>query len=229
MTADLFTRLAHRALGDGGLTMLPDLEPEPPGDEDVAESACGADTPLAPDVPRTADAMRPPAGRAVTDPVRPPAGHAVADPARTTPATPVAPPAVLLRVPEIRPDPVPPELAPDTPQPFLPADAAVAPIPLPVEVGRDDGPAAPGARQLRARPGILEPLPLPTTGAPAPPPDRQPAQAADPGTSVEVTVGRIEIRVRPPAQGDSAGSRRTAGPAPALTLEEYLRRRETSS
>jgi hypothetical protein len=63
----------------------------------------------------------------------------------------------------------------------------------------------------------------------APTPDRRPAVAADQRTSVEVTVGRIEIRVRPPAQGDTSGSRRAVSPEPALTLEEYLRRREPST
>ena len=93
MTADLFTRLAHRALGDGGLTMLPDPEPEPPRDEDIVEPACDADTPPAPDAPRTVDAMRPPAGAdtppapdapRTVDAMRPPAEHVVADPAPAT-------------------------------------------------------------------------------------------------------------------------------------------------
>ena len=108
MTADLFTRLAHRALGDGGLTMLPDPEPEPPRDEDIVEPGYDADTPLAPDAPRTVDAMRTPAGAdtplapdapRTVDAMRPPAEHVVADPVSATP--------VLLRVPEAPPSPVP--------------------------------------------------------------------------------------------------------------------------
>jgi hypothetical protein len=64
---------------------------------------------------------------------------------------------------------------------------------------------------------------------PAPSQDHQlPAPAAESRTSVEVTVGRIEIRVRPPANSGTAGSHRAASPPPALTLEEYLRRREAS-
>ena len=108
------------------------------------------------------------------------------------------------------------------------AAGAVALVPPPAEASRDDVPADAAAGQPGPRPAILEPLPLPVIEPPAAPPDRQPTQAADSGTSVEVTVGRIEIRVRPPAQSNTAGSRPAVSPPPALTLGDYLRSREAS-
>jgi hypothetical protein len=50
-----------------------------------------------------------------------------------------------------------------------------------------------------------------------------------PRPSVEVTIGRVEVRVRPPSAPQR--EQREAAPArpSALSLEEYLRRRESSS
>lgn len=51
-----------------------------------------------------------------------------------------------------------------------------------------------------------------------------------PAPAVEVSVGRIEIRVRPPAAGRGVASDRTVnGPAPAMPLDEYLSRRGESA
>ena len=216
MTPDLFTRLAYRAIGDAGLTMRPEPEPEPARyDDDAVGPASEADAPPVLDTSAAADAMRSPADQ--------PGKQVATGPVRR----PVMP--VLLPVPGPRPDPAPADLAPTTPRPVRPAAATLSSRSGPGEAASDDGPADADTRPLRYRAGMLEPPPLPVIEPPALALDRQPALGADPRTSVEVTVGRIEIRVRPPAPGDTVGSRRAASPAPALSLEEYLRRREASS
>lgn len=215
MTADLFTRLAHRAIGGAGVTVQPAPEPEPAwGDEDAIEVATEADTPPATDAP-AADAAGSPAPR--------PAAPAVASPV-PGPVTPV-----LVPLPGPQADPVPGSPVLAASPSAGPAAAAPPPVPERPEAGNDHSPAVAGTGEPRQRAGTLEPPPVPVIEPPARPPDHRPAPAAAAQTSVEVTVGRIEIRVRPPAHGDTGRPRPAASPAPALPLEEYLRRRETSS
>jgi hypothetical protein len=216
MTADLFTRLAHRAIGGAGITVQPAPEPEPVWDEeDTMDLASEVDAPPATDAPPTTDAVHSPA------PV--PAGPAVASPV-PGPVTPVSVP-----LPGRPADPVPGSPVVATP-PSARASAAAPPlVPDPADPGNDSSPAGAGTAQLRQRAGTLEPPPMPLIGPHARPPDHRPAPPTTPHTSVEVTVGRIEIRVRPPAHGDTGRPRPAVSPAPALLLEEYLRRREASS
>lgn len=228
MTADLFTRLACRAIGEAGRT-TPALEPEPVLDDPVRDGEDAVEPGGEPDAPPVPDAV--PAVRAATpSPDQAAAGPA---PSQQTP--------VLLPVPGagLRPDSVPDDDAPAVSWAARPAAAAAGPPPQPLrpaaehapatyrrpEAGRPEGPADTAAAPPRPT-GPLRPSLLPVIESSVPGPDRRPAAAADQRTSVEVTIGRIEIRVRPPVPGGTAGSRRAVSPEPALTLEEYLRRRE---
>ena len=216
MTADLFTRLAHRAIGVVGVTMQPAPEPEPVWDEgDALELATEVDAPPATGAPPAAGAVRFPAPL--------PSAPVVAGPV-PGPVTPV-----LVPMPGPPADPVPGNPVLATPPSALASAVAPPPLPDPADVNSDSSRADAGTEQPRQRTGALEPPPMPVIGPPARAPERRSAPAATPHTSVEVTVGRIEIRVRPPAHEDTGRPRAGVGPAPALPLEEYLRRREASS
>jgi len=76
---------------------------------------------------------------------------------------------------------------------------------------------------------VVPPLRNAPSVEPDPPVARERHDPA-PVPDVEVSVGRIEIRVRPPAAERGVASDRTAkGPTPAMPLDEYLRRREESA
>ncbi|HEY5676906.1 MAG TPA: hypothetical protein VIR81_08975, partial [Myxococcales bacterium] len=73
------------------------------------------------------------------------------------------------------------------------------------------------------QPGVAlaAPSPLPQRREPAAP--RRAPAPAEPGPTVQVTIGRVEVRAVPPAAPSPAPVRRTG---PAISLEDYLHRRD---
>lgn len=73
------------------------------------------------------------------------------------------------------------------------------------------------------QPGVAlaAPSPLPQRREPAAP--RRAPAPAEPGPTVQVTIGRVEVRAVPPAAPSPAPGRRTG---PAISLEDYLHRRD---
>jgi hypothetical protein len=77
-------------------------------------------------------------------------------------------------------------------------------------------------------PTAAAPALRPEAPLPAEPPRRQSEPSAVPAR-VEVTIDRVEVRVRPPVSPHAHSRGAEPAPVTTLTLEEYLRRRETGS
>ncbi|GAA0311681.1 hypothetical protein [Kineococcus aurantiacus] len=231
---DLFTRLAARALGVGApvvdARVLEDPGPLPDPDREL-----GADPGVdhAPVPPPAAPVLRPsptaPAAREQPAPAPvhadTPAPEAPRTPVPTTPHPPhrTPPPPVLAPVPVIvpagRPGPLP--VSVDDPPDVALLRGGTVPDGV-VAVAQVPRSATTGALVLTPRPAPAGPPDLPD------PPDRPAPPTAAP--TVHVTVGRIEVRLHPPLRASRDGD--PAAPpaaAPALSLEEYLRRREEPS
>ena len=229
MSTDLFDRLAQRALSEATPSLRAEPEPDPgpiPWDDEPAVAVAHPEATTEPVaatgvLPSLKSLPAPLTGGPVSR------GPAVPDePSRSEIVRLIPIPAII---PPTRGSPAPPA-APDAGQvPTMGRRTTTDPS---TSTGTErhgmvDRPQRVPDRGVPPTP-VLRPAP-PTAASPAAPT----ASRVDPPVSpaVEVTVGRLEIRVRPP----SAGERTTAkqpdrGPAPAraLTLEDYLRSRETT-
>jgi hypothetical protein len=226
MSTDLFDRLAQRALSEATPSLRAEPEPDPgPWDDEpaiaVVEPEVTTEPVAATGVPPSPHRLPSPL---TGDPL--PRGPAVRDaPARSEIVRLVPIPAII-----------PP--TPGTPAPAAAADAGRVPTmdrrtttnpPTstdPERPGVVDRPRSVSDRGVPPTP-VLRPAP-PTAAPPAAPI----APRVDPQVSpaVEVTVGRLEIRVRAPSAGERTAAKqpdRGPAPAPELTLEDYLRSRET--
>jgi hypothetical protein len=220
-------RLALRALADAAPSLRVEPEPEPAFGGDVeAEAAAPAGRPGSDSVAQTASPV------AAREDDRPPT---IVHRETVAPEAPAPPP--LMPMPSIVPvtvarvdAPPPVAPAPERSESVVPADVARAPA-LGTSRDRPGGQAAPPllrpqvSAQLRPPVGDLIAAPA----APAPPPRRDRPGSVLSGPPVEVTIGRVEIRVAPPAADRSERAQPAPAPPPALSLEEYLRRREASS
>jgi hypothetical protein len=212
---DLFIRLAERALAETSraleATTLPEPAPFAGDDEDVTVAAePGSGTPTTARAEDQRPAATPtvgPRGRRGPTGEAGAAGHDRLVGARLVPVA---------------------SVVPATPE--RPSSQAVSD---PVEPTAAQGPS-PGP--VRTRPVPSAPVLRPAAPAPPPPvtvPPRTSDRTEPPAApAVDVTVGRIEIHVRPPApstalHGDEPAAR--ARPATPMTLEEYLRRREAAT
>jgi hypothetical protein len=227
--SDLFTRLAERALRRGPAGLRSGLQPSEPLDGDEQEEE------IVVDVAPTSTA-EPPA-RAAAQATPEPAGErtvVLVTPAQTPPEEPAPtraaphpePPATepgrgdragRSVVPEPAVHAAPEMPAPATARAHEPA-APITPHASVAPPARDDETA-----RLRLTPAELPRFDGPSAGAAA---RGEPQPALPP---VEVTIGRIEVRVRPPVVSRPAPAVPALAPEPALSLQEYLRRREASS
>lgn len=222
-------RLAQRALGETAGSLR--TEPEPDvgfgAVEEIGEPA----------VPATADESRRGERGGAWSPSVPESGQLVTEVAREgTSGPPAAPP--LAPIPSI----VPPSSV-DDPRATLPDALETAPLapaapPTPAGARVRETPGGGralriGAHQVAAR---VTPSPRSASGhliAPPPAPSSHPRreradqQAAI--TSIDVSIGRVEVRVRAPAAPTRERRDRIPVPQPALPLDEYLRSREASS
>ena len=218
---DLFTRLSQRAIGEGGLVVH--AQHGPPSDLDNDEAATDPAETSEPQIERapSADARDPgpPVAEPIALPIPAPKEHGAEQPlsARLAPMPVIIPPSVTTPVARSPIGATPPVTGMTTSWPAPRAVAAVDSIPaeleerpLPVRV---------------VRPPALEPPPAPPGPAAVSESTRERSMTFDGRPVVEVTVGRIEVRVRPPVPPAADRARRPGGPAPALTLEEYLNRR----
>jgi hypothetical protein len=221
--SDLFTRLAQRAIGGAATSMRAELEPDEAfgAAEEVEQEAVtdrgsgdppGAVPGVAPIVP--GDTTAPVSAERAAEGVPRPA------------ATPLTP------VPSI----VPPSVIRER----APALAGLSESTSPPPPAR--GPQPAGARAPRrrlgelvtpARPALESSRPVagdlhPPRPQPLAPPRREPPAPPAAGPSVEVTIGRVEVRVRPPGAPEAGRREPSPAPQPALSLDEYLRRRESS-
>jgi hypothetical protein len=222
--SDLFTRLAQRAIGGAAASMRAELDPDEVfgAAEDVEHEAvadAGSGEP-----PRTAPGVAPVVPGDTAAPV---VSERAAKRAPQPPATPLTP------VPSIVPPSIIRERVPalaDISEPSLPPPPGVRsqPVAARASLHRPGEPAAPpraAPEPLRPVPGALHP-PLPQ---PAAPPRREPPAPPPVGPSVEVTIGRVEVRVRPPGAPEPGRREPSPAPLPALSLDDYLRGRESSS
>jgi len=224
--SDLFTRLAQRARQES--VALMQAEPMPPpafGEDEQPEGRVASAAPLA-DVPPARKAAAPvatvqPLGR------EPSARAGLTDEGRRTP------PAPLVAMPAVVPPPRHENSGHEKADGMLPAP----PSPLVREhttverterIGQAEPRAAsvlvPSPPTAEASP-LLPPLPPPPSEATS---SRRDAPRDAEPRSIEVTIGRVEIRVRPPAPVPGTSGAREVALAPALSLEEYLRRRDVS-
>jgi|GEM_PF-5704620 len=225
--SDLFSRLAQRAraAGGGGLRVHAEIEPqhgliddedEDVGGEPVAAAEPGWTEPVAPTVTPRASFSAIDSERPETERPRP--FEVVTRELRLMPMPLVVPPSADA------------ESFASGVQPVASSPTAGRVVatgtPRPVPVSR---PRVERVERERAvvRDAVLVPAPLA--------PERKPVMtsgqesAAQSRPPIEVTVGRIEVRVRPPAPTRPDRDQRSIAPPAALTLEEYLRRREASS
>jgi hypothetical protein len=210
--SDLFARLAERALNGAVSATRAAPEPEhgqaaleePGGASESAGTAAAQPLPEAPvggDDRERALAPAPPAPLAPMPTVIPPViERRLMEPAAAAPAPPAAA--------EPRP-PAPPVAVPAPPAPAPPRRGASSP------------PLRPSAPPHTGRLVALQPAPPEPPRRSGGPPTTRPA--------VEVTIGRVEVRVRPPNAGPPQRRPSAPAPPPALSLDEYLRQREASS
>jgi hypothetical protein len=108
-----------------------------------------------------------------------------------------------------------------------PAEGALRPRIIPrIEPGPPSGaPRQAGAAQQAAESG--RPYAFPSI-EPATPPSGQPSGRGEPAPTIQVTIGRVEVRAITPPQRE-APRRRPTRPESVLTLDEYLKQRNEES
>ena len=213
---DLFARLAERALAVAGSSLSAPSQPEFGVSEEADEPTAEVRAPVeeAHDAPR---------------------GAAAPAPVAAAPEPAVAP-AITAAVPSIVP---PPREAQSVASPRPAAEREPARPPATVRARevvrretvlreRESAFERETTREL-LRERIRQLAPVPPPPAPIVRRDDAHVAAAPAAPPVEVTIGRVEVRVRPPAAEPSRTRVLPAEPAPALSLDEYLRRRETPS
>jgi hypothetical protein len=151
---------------------------------------------------------------------------------------PINPVPVLIPMPTVIPPTVPADPATGAQsQPGTPSDSRRSASPTPTSPTTAPTPlltarclpeVSESATESREFPAAVAPALRPTAPIPAQPPRRQSEPSAVP-TRVEVTIDRLEVRVRPPASPHARPRAVEPVAATALTLEEYLRKRETGS
>jgi len=213
--SDLLTRLALRAISGSDLAMFPaaevDLGPLKAETEEVDAApkpgpAIEQNTTI---LPPSATELRPEKG---STPGPGPIAEASEGPMPALIPMPVVVPPAAPVIPDVRPTPA-----------TSPTDTVVAPIPM--SSARQLIPERePITRQPREAVSILR------AAAPLPdePPRRTSEVSATPST-VEVTIDRVEVRVRPPASAQAHPASREPARPTALSLEEYLRLREAGA
>lgn len=209
--SDLFIRLAQRARAEAALTVTAEVDPDFSSlDEEVPES----------------EAIAPVADSHLTtaaDPSEPASSmDAEGTAEKRTISRPVDAEIRLVPMPVVVPPSAPLARSASAPraEPSTPA-GSLAMRPPAALAERPRSVAAPSRRadSLTATPAPLEAKPVAAAVAES---DRE-------RPSIDITVGRIEVRVRPPAPVRTVAERRPAEPTPALTLAEYLRQREVPS
>jgi hypothetical protein len=223
--SDLFTRLAARALGGADPFLRGEPQPEDGGTDQDEVMTQIPESPRAED--GSPDWTRPPelpgarGGRAEHPERRliiRVEREQVAPVPRLLPM-PIAVPPAPAPAPGARPGPA----AQPTPSlGRLPRKAEAGPATRPAS-GVERQPVPPGTAPAPLRAPAEEPTPLRVQDQRA---ESTPRRGQPNAPSVSVTIGRVEVRVRQPDSGDSGRRTPATTPAPALSLEEYLRASE---